>query len=580
MLHVVPRDADGQADAVVGELLDLGLHPAIKANAHLAAATYGRRADGRRAVPPPRRKIMCSDSVSYVHFPPRQRETQVHTLVESLNWIALVLYSAVGVAALWQWRTHGGRAGVWGALAFGALGLVVIAGRLLPDEPETTLEHVAARALVAVLVLFPFFLYRLTTAFERALLQFERLVLVLTATLVAATFVLPSFPEEGETWPWWFLGYLAVFVAHWTVLAVVVAFRLLRAGRWQPSVARRRMQLLSAASAAITIALFVAATGPPETSLRAVATAALSSVAAASFLLALVPPRTLRVVWRRPEEERLQAAIADLMSATDENEVAEGVLPAAASLVGARRVALLAPDGRVIGEYEAPDRGGRPRSAGSAGSAESEVLRLDVAPGELIVETSPYAPFFGRDEIALLRTLGALIGLALDRTRLFAQERDARGALERADALKNDFIALAAHELRSPVAVVHGTVETLHRHGDKLPLDRVHLLRGALLDQSRRLTTLVDQLLDLSRLDAEAVAIEPEPIAVRRRVEGLVAAATAEPEEVRVAVPEELEATVDANAFDRIVGNLITNALRYGSPPVTSTPNNGIGISV
>jgi signal transduction histidine kinase len=491
----------------------------------------------------------------------------VQTLVESLNWIALVLYTAVAAVALWQWRTHGGRAGLWGALAFGALALVVDVGRLLPDDPDTALEHAVGRALVAVLVLFPFFLYRLTTTFERARPALERLVLALTATLVAATFALPSFPEEGDAYPWWFVAYLVAFVVHWTLLAIVVAVRLWRAGRRQPSVARRRMQTLSAASAAITLALVVAAAGPEEGSLGAVATAILSSVAAAAFLIALAPPRALRTVWRRPEQERVQHAIAGLMAATDEQEVAERVLPAAAALVGARSVALRSQDGRVIAEYaDAAARDGR---SGSGVSVRSEVLRLDVAPGELVVDTSPYAPYFGRDEVALLRTLGALVGLALDRTRLFAQERDARAALERADALKNDFIALAAHELRSPVAVVHGIVETLATHGDELPDDRLHLLRRALLDQSRRLTTLVDQLLDLSRLDAEAVPIEPRQIAVRRRVEELVAAATTNPDDVRVAVGEGLTATLDPNAFDRIVGNLISNALRYGGPPVT-----------
>ena len=491
----------------------------------------------------------------------------MQTLVESLNWIALVLYTAVAAVALWQWRTHGGRAGVWGALAFGALALVVDVGRLLPDEPDTALERVAGRALVAVLVLFPFFLYRLATAFERARPGLERVVLALTATLVVATFALPSFPEEGEAYPAWFVAYLVGFVVHWTLLAVVVAARLWRAGRGQPSVARRRMQMLSVASAAITLALVVAAIGPEETSPGAVAAAILSAAAAASFLVALAPPRALRTLWRRPEQERVQTAIAGLMAATDEREVAERVLPAAAALVGARRVALLAQDGRVIGEY-----GGAAEPAagsGAGGSTEREVLRLDVAPGELVVDTSPYAPYFGRDEVALLRTLGALIGLALDRTRLFAQEREARAALERADALKNDFIALAAHELRSPVAVVHGIVETLDTRGDELPLDRLRLLRRALLEQSRRLTTLVDQLLDLSRLDAEAVPIEPQQINVRRRVEELVAASTNSPDDIRVAVPEGLTATLDPNAFDRIVGNLISNALRYGSAPVT-----------
>ena len=197
------------------------------------------------------------------------------------------------------------------------------------------------------------------------------------------------------------------------------------------------------------------------------------------------------------------------------------------------------------------------------------MLRLDVAPGELVVETSPYAPYFGRDEVAVLKTLGALVGLALDPTRLFAQEREARVALERADAVKNDFVALAAHELRAPVAVVLGIVETLYARGDQLPPDRLQSLQRALVEQARRLTTLVDQLLDLSRLDADAVSIQPQPIDVRRRVEELVAASTTGADDVHVAVPEELTATLDPNAFDRIVGNLLTNAVRYGSLPVT-----------
>ena len=67
------------------------------------------------------------------------------------------------------------------------------------------------------------------------------------------------------------MAYLVAFVVHWTLLAIVVAVRLWRAGRRQPSVARRRMQTLSAASAAITLALVVAAAGPEEGSLGAVA---------------------------------------------------------------------------------------------------------------------------------------------------------------------------------------------------------------------------------------------------------------------------------------------------------------------
>jgi signal transduction histidine kinase len=78
--------------------------------------------------------------------------------------------------------------------------------------------------------------------------------------------------------------------------------------------------------------------------------------------------------------------------------------------------------------------------------------------------------------------------------------------------------------------------------------------------------TLVDQLLDLSRLEARAVEIRPGPIDVRERLEAIAATVGAE---VELDVPDELEAVADADAFDRIVTNLVANAARYGAAPIT-----------
>jgi two-component system, OmpR family, sensor histidine kinase MtrB len=198
------------------------------------------------------------------------------------------------------------------------------------------------------------------------------------------------------------------------------------------------------------------------------------------------------------------------------------------------------------------------------------VVRIEIPTGELVVWTTPYAPYFGTEELRLLRTLGALTGLALDRARLFAREREARAALERADELKTNFVALAAHELRTPVTSVVGFVETLVRREEELPAAVRDELQQALLQQSRRMRNLVEQLLDLSRLDAEAVKIRPEPLDVRRRLEEIVAAAAGDRTgDVRIAVPPELEAMIDPSVFDRIVGNLVVNALRHGEPPVS-----------
>ncbi len=198
-----------------------------------------------------------------------------------------------------------------------------------------------------------------------------------------------------------------------------------------------------------------------------------------------------------------------------------------------------------------------------------EIVDVDVAFGSLVVWTSRYSPYFGGEELRLLRTLGALTGLALDRSRLYAQEREARLALERADELKSNFIALAAHELRTPVTSINGVIQTLHSRGDLLEPSQRSVLRETLRDQGRRLGVLVEQLLDLSRLDAEAISIDPQLLQVRERVEELVRSTAGErARDVQVEVPEDLEASVDPAAFDRILGNLVANALRYGEPPV------------
>ena len=80
---------------------------------------------------------------------------------------------------------------------------------------------------------------------------------------------------------------------------------------------------------------------------------------------------------------------------------------------------------------------------------------------------------------------------------------------------------------------------------------------------------LIEQLLDLSRLDAEAIDIAPERINVRDQVWEIVAALAPDPAAVDVAIGAETIALADRSALERIVTNLVTNAFRYGAPPVT-----------
>jgi signal transduction histidine kinase len=141
--------------------------------------------------------------------------------------------------------------------------------------------------------------------------------------------------------------------------------------------------------------------------------------------------------------------------------------------------------------------------------------------------------------------------------------------LRREAELKDGFIALAAHELRAPAAVVYGFAETLVHRGNDLTRDELAELHGVLREQAQRLNLLIDQLLDLNRLAADVVPREPERLPVRERLEQLVSSVAGEhAPDVELNVRDELEIVADPTAFERIVANLVTNAMRYGRAPI------------
>jgi signal transduction histidine kinase len=172
---------------------------------------------------------------------------------------------------------------------------------------------------------------------------------------------------------------------------------------------------------------------------------------------------------------------------------------------------------------------------------------------------------FALDEVAtdVLETMGALAATLLEKELV-------REKMRQLDEAKTQFISLASHELRTPVQTVYGVLATLHIRGGELREAQRVELRAAGFEQAERLRQLVDQLLDLSRIDAEAVSIDRRPVVVRRKVEEIVLlVAPREASGIKIEIPPELEADLDRMALDRIVSNLITNALRYGRQPIT-----------
>jgi two-component system sensor histidine kinase MtrB len=164
-----------------------------------------------------------------------------------------------------------------------------------------------------------------------------------------------------------------------------------------------------------------------------------------------------------------------------------------------------------------------------------------------------------------LATVGSVVATLLENALV-------REEMQRRDELKSEFLALAVHELRNPVASIYGISVTLTERQDALGESQQLALRDALREQAHRTRNLIGQLLDLARLDLAAIPISPARLRVRPKIEELVRSlADGRPDAVTVAVPPTLEACLDTVALDRMLSNLIANALRHGEPPVIVT---------
>jgi two-component system sensor histidine kinase KdpD len=163
----------------------------------------------------------------------------------------------------------------------------------------------------------------------------------------------------------------------------------------------------------------------------------------------------------------------------------------------------------------------------------------------------------------LLPALGSLVGVAVDRERL-AQEAVEAETLRRSDALKTAVLRAVSHDLRTPLMAILTSASALsHEDLDLAAQDRKELLT-TILSGAEQLDRLVGDLLDLSRLQAEAVLPEPAPCAIDDLVVQALREMGARAERVEVTLPSHAPvARVDAQQVERALVNLIENALKY-----------------
>jgi signal transduction histidine kinase len=162
------------------------------------------------------------------------------------------------------------------------------------------------------------------------------------------------------------------------------------------------------------------------------------------------------------------------------------------------------------------------------------------------------------DDRAFIGLLAQHCAQGMERARLYER------ALE-AVRVRDDFLAVAGHELRTPLAALLLETDALLAAPDAgIARERSE----PLFRTARRLVRLAEQLLDVSRLRAGRLGIEPEDIELSRLVEEVVARTTAGlgPTAVPVSVtaPDRIVGRWDPLRIEQVVGNLVSNACKYG----------------
>jgi two-component system sensor histidine kinase MtrB len=166
-------------------------------------------------------------------------------------------------------------------------------------------------------------------------------------------------------------------------------------------------------------------------------------------------------------------------------------------------------------------------------------------------------PVRGRDELADLA--GSFNAMA---QRLSASIEQLRVKDER----QRRFVADVAHDLRTPLASMIAATESL---GSQDPADRVRSAE-LLATQVQRLSTLVEDLLEMSRFDAGVAELRPELVDLEPLVADAVAL-SASADGIKVVVTGDVTMTGDPRRLHTIVRNLVTNADRHGARPITIT---------
>ena len=501
-----------------------------------------------------------------------------------LGYVSQAIYLALFVVATVRFARRPAWASFDTFLFFAVIAVLLVAGDAaqafgFEDHPLLNiLTWVGVSAL-------PFILLRLVDDFRPQPMW--------VMVLASAAFLAVSAVGFAATQPWGAVSLIVVVFV--TVLGLYASLGFLREARRSTGVTRRRMQAVAFGSGLLAVVLLLAGVRvvvPEGTEWLALVSQVIGLALVLSYYIGFAPPTTLRRAWQEPTLRALLAEAPDLVQLPDARAVADRLEQRAIGATGADGSAIglwdedaqqlvfrgddgvqyIAPGEFIAGrcferqelifstraERDAPEHADDYRRTGIHAIAAAPISADDRRLGVLVVYAAR-PPLFTDDVLSLIGLMSEQAALVLRSQQLLREAAQVR-AMAEVTRLKDDFLSVVAHDVRTPLTAILLNAELLERG---LPKDDQNARRaGSLRSEALRLKQLVEDYLDVVRSDHQRSGRrQPLDLAelVREAVNGTVGANG----RVRLTAAEPIPGSFDGPRIQQLVENLVSNALKY-----------------
>jgi signal transduction histidine kinase len=477
-------------------------------------------------------------------------------------------------------------------LFFGAIAVILLLGDVtgllgLSDE-----RWVGVVSWVGVAAL-PFLLLRLAHEF----LPRTGWVLIAAATAFVAVAGLGI--AVPQPWP---TPVVLALIIDFVAFGAYASFAFLQAAAKTRAGTRRRMQAVALGSGLIAAVIALAGLSlafaePPE--LIDVTSQVLSLAAVVAYFVGFAPPAILQRGWQEPAIRSALARAPELVRLADPHDIGAEIAAAALEATGAQGSAVglwdeaagvlqfrqpdgelrpMAPGEAISGrafaqqrpmvtgraERDAPERADEYRRSGIRAIVSAPITSGDRRLGVLTVYAER-PPVFTDDAVAVVRILAEEAALVLRSQELLREAAEVR-ALAEMTRLKDDFLSVVAHDVRTPLTTILINSELLQNalDGDGRNAQRAGVLRT----EAERLKALVDDYLDIVSAEAgrEARMAPGDLVQIAREA---LESMSDEASRVHVTGAPSVTGSFDTARLRQLIQNLVGNAVKYSSPAET-----------